>query len=115
MDDATLIGYLLDALDAETHRRVEGYLLSRPQAWAHVARLRRSLSPLAADAAAPPPAPRLTARTLARLADARRLPDAPTPSAAEVAPGRGQPRRCDVLVVGLFLALLVFLAGPWLG
>ena len=38
MDDATLLGYLLHALDPETHRRVEAYLLSRPQAWGRVAR-----------------------------------------------------------------------------
>src|SRR5438094_398991 len=64
MDDATLLGYLLHALDPEAHRRVEAYLLSRPQAWGRVARLRRSLAALAEDEPPrPPPAPSARART----------------------------------------------------
>src|SRR5947199_894868 len=115
MDDATLLGYLLHALDPEAHRRVEAYLLSRPQAWGRVARLRRSLAALAEDEPPRPP-PALAARTLARLADARRLPDAPPPSPGEVVgASRGGTRRPDVLPGALLLAAGLLLGGPWLG
>src|SRR5262249_26854738 len=54
MDD-NLVGYLLDALDAESRRAVDDYLHTDPEARRRLDHLRRLLEPLEADGE--PPAP----------------------------------------------------------
>src|SRR5262249_39151708 len=73
MDD-NLVGYLLDALDADTRRAVEDHLRTHPEARARLDRLRRLLEPLEADREPPAPPPHLVQATLARVAEARGRP-----------------------------------------
>src|SRR5437899_9172807 len=77
MDD-NLVGYLLGALDGDTHRAVDDYLRSDPDACRKLDRLRRALEPLEADRDDVAPPPGLAVRTLARVAELR-LPPAPAP------------------------------------
>jgi hypothetical protein len=113
-----LVGYLLNALDPETHREVEAHLRTNPEAQHRLELLRRALEPLAADADAEEetPPPGLWVRTLGHVAhdqchrrrrtedrpDRRPLPRAPWPADA-AQPGRSWWRRADVLVAAVVL------------
>jgi prepilin-type processing-associated H-X9-DG protein len=118
--DENLLGYLVNALDPDTHRQVEAHLRSNPEAQHHADLLRRALRPLAADAAEEVPPPGLWVRTLGHIAHdqvRRRRPEGP-PAAArpaarplprapwtpgEAGPGGSWWRRTDVLVAALVL------------
>jgi hypothetical protein len=103
--DENLVGYLLNALDGETHQQVEAYLRDHPEAQKRLEILRRAMDPLAADRDPEdirvPPA--LAFRTLARVAEYRcrpepELPAAPPPTAAAAPPERRWWRRVDMLI-----------------
>jgi len=83
--DENLVGYLLDALDPDTHRQVEKYLHDEPGVRQKLETLRRALEPLAADRDPPEPEPGLALRTLCRVAEyrCRPLPQAPAPPPAD--------------------------------
>src|SRR6516165_5448186 len=104
--DENLVGYLLDALDAEDRRKVESYLRARPEARKRLARLRQLLNPLEADLHPSDPPPGLWVRTLAQVAEyqCRRLPSAPPVRVSSVPlSARGWWRRADVLVAASLL------------
>jgi len=112
MDD-NLVGYLLDALDADTRRAVEDHLRTHPEARARLDRLRRLLEPLEADREPPAPPPHLVQATLARVAEARGrpLPFAPRPSSGTA--GGREWRRPDFLVAAAMLLISVGLGATW--
>jgi hypothetical protein len=99
--DENLVGYLLHALDAESHRQVEEYLHDHPEARKRLDLLRQALEPLAEDREDAAPPPGLAVRTLAKVAEYRCRPVAEPPPAP---PLRGVPaprrwwRRADMLV-----------------
>ncbi len=117
--DENLLGYLLDALDPETHREVESYLQSHPEAQQRLERLRRALLPLAADGRSEDlrPPTGLWVQTLARVAEyrCRDLPRAPlTRAARAVVATRPWWRRADVLVAATLLLAISALLLPGL-
>jgi hypothetical protein len=110
MDD-NLVGYLLNALDDDTHQQVEEYLRDNPKAQKRLESLRATLEPLAADKDDIAPSAGLAFRTLARVAEYRCRP-VPEPSPAPVIPSssgwaeRPWWRRTDVLVAAsIFLVV----------
>ena len=90
-----------------------------PEARARLSVLRRMLEPLADDGDDPEPPPGLADRTIAHVADQRphlRLPGAPPPSRRQVGEAaRRGPRRIDLVVAVLALALTAGLCMSWLG
>jgi hypothetical protein len=107
--EENLVGYLLKALDDDTHRQVEACLRESPELRARLELLRRALAPLAVDRQAPEPRPGLVLSTLARVAEyrCRKLPDAPPPPRGQSAPlARSWMRRADALVAALLLVVL---------
>jgi prepilin-type processing-associated H-X9-DG protein len=109
MMEQNFVGYVLNALDADTTRDVEEYLHAHPEAQGQIDLLRRALAPLAVDAAAIDPPPGLMVRTLGRVAEycCRDLPRLPAlaPRRSEAAYPRWW-RRADVLVAAsLFLCI----------
>jgi hypothetical protein len=115
--DTNLVGYLLNSLDADTQRDVEGYLRSHPEAQQHLELLRRALEPLSADRDELEPPPGLRVRTLARVAEYRCRERQPIPQAPTIqlrAPTRSWWRRADVLVAASILLLLLPLLWPLL-
>jgi len=113
MDD-NLVGYLLDALDADSRRAVEDYVRTHPEARARLDRLRHMLEPLEADRAPPAPPPHLVQATLARLAQARgrTLPFAPRTTSG-LGGSRGGWRLSDSLIAAAMLLLSVGLGVTW--
>lgn len=111
MED-NLVGYVLNALDSETHQQVEDYLRDHPEGSRQLELLRQSLEPLAADKQEIEPPPGLAVRTLACVAEycCRDLPRAPASlRRSEVGPPRWW-RRADVLVAAsLFLCVLLLI------
>jgi hypothetical protein len=108
MDD-NLIGYLLNALDPETHRQTQVYLDRDPEARQRLELLRQSLAPLALDQEHPEPPRDLVVRTLAHVAEfcCQDLPHAPELPATQRVPfPRIRFRRWDILVAAC-LALVV--------
>jgi prepilin-type processing-associated H-X9-DG protein len=106
------LGYLLNALDTVTHRRVEKYLDAHPECEPHLEALRQALQPLEWDRDEEDPPPGLALRTLQRVEEyeSRRLPQAPPEPSRPPGPGRTWWRRADVCVaasVGLFALLLL--------
>src|SRR5262245_13355380 len=73
-----LIGYLLNALDPDDHRRTEQYLADNADARRQLDVLRRALSPLECDRAQPMPPPGLVERTMSRVSGSFR----PRPAAS---------------------------------
>jgi hypothetical protein len=112
MDD-NLVGYLLNALDDDARRGVEGYLRIHPEARLKLARLRERLAPLAADRDTIEPPPGLARATLARVRQAKTLPAAPCLRAAAVG-GRSWWRRTDVLAAAASLLLAIGIGAAWL-
>jgi prepilin-type processing-associated H-X9-DG protein len=105
------VGYLLNALDPVTHRRVENYLAAHPESREQLEILRQALEPLELDREDEAPPHGLSQRTLARVAEhaCRRLPQAPPEPSRLGGSGRNWWRRADVLVaasVALFVMLL---------
>src|SRR5262245_14544823 len=121
-----LVGYVLNSLDPDTQREVEAYVRTHPEAERQVHLLRRSLEPLAADAAIEP-APGLWVRTLAHIARDQCRPPAADPAhpyrGLPAAPRGDRPgsrgsswwRRADVLVAACLMLLLGGLSATWLG
>lgn len=68
MTDENLIGYLLNALDADDRVAVEAHLRANPDAVARLDRLRLSFAPLEADREPAAPPVGLAFRTISRLA-----------------------------------------------
>jgi hypothetical protein len=137
--DENLVGYLLNALDPDTHREVEAYVQGNPDAQHRLELLRRALQPLAADADEEEPPPGLGMRTLGYIArnqcrQAGNAPEAaptnldspawlsirapqPRPS-QRLGPGRSWWRRADVLVaavllIAVFGTVVSLLPGLW--
>jgi hypothetical protein len=105
--DENLIGYLLNALDADEQRRIEEYLRDNAGARRKLEILRAALSPLATDSAAPEPPAGLVERTMARVASVFVRPKIRVPIAGSepvYAPSRW--RRVDALVACCILVLL---------
>jgi prepilin-type processing-associated H-X9-DG protein len=113
--EQNLVGYLLNALDPDTHRKVENYLRDHPECQGKVELLRHALSPLQADAEEIEPPQGLAVRTLARVAEycCRDLPRAPLP-ANRLAEGFRSRwwRRADVLVAAGILLCISLLLPP---
>ncbi len=112
MDD-DLIGYVLNALDPETHREVERYLETSPEGRRRLERLREALAPLAADRGDEPPPADLVFKTLRRagltpaslsFARTRRL-------AGTGSSRRSTWRRADVFIAAS-IALIILLVLP---
>jgi hypothetical protein len=112
-----LVGYLLDALEADERRDVEDYLRTNPDAAGQVELLQQALAPLAADKDGLEPPSGLWVRTLAGVAEyrCRKLPPAPSaPVRAAPAPVRTWWRRADILVAAGILFCLALLVPPGL-
>lgn len=109
--DENLVGYLCNALDADTQMAVEHYLRDNTEAQRRLELLRRALEPLAADRDDPPPPAGLVFRTLGRVAEhsCRKLPQAPV-FAGRVGHQRSWWRRADVLIAAVLL-LAIFGVG----
>jgi prepilin-type processing-associated H-X9-DG protein len=104
--DENLVGYLLNALDLDTHREMARYLRDHPEAQQRLERLRQALAPLAADRDEIDPPRGLAIRTLARVAEyrCRELPRAPATIAVPAPPrSRGGWRWADALVAAALL------------
>jgi prepilin-type processing-associated H-X9-DG protein len=104
--DENLVGYLLNALDPDTHREVARYVRDHPEANERLKRLRQALAPLAADRDEIDPPRGLAIRTLARVAEyrCRELPRAPVTAAAPMPPrSRNGWRWADALVAAALL------------
>lgn len=114
MDD-NLIGYLLNALDSDTRRETEEYLLTSPEAREELDRLREALEPLESDRDTEDPPSGLWARTLARVAEhqCRHLSSAPRRLAIRSeATHRSWWRRADVLVAASILLCVSLMVPP---
>jgi hypothetical protein len=110
MVEENLVGYLLNALDAESQLEVEEYLATNREAKRQLELLRQALAPLEADREAVQPPPDLRVRTLARIAEhhciaATRLPVAP--AIHDAALRRSWFGRADVLIAASILILLL--------
>jgi prepilin-type processing-associated H-X9-DG protein len=112
--DENLVGYLLNAIDPDTHRRVDDYLRGHPEARGRLELLRGALAPLAADREPVAPPPGLWVNTLARVAEyrCRNLPFAPPPGSRSAVPSRSWWRRPDALVAAAILLVTVSLVSP---
>src|SRR5262249_30444470 len=111
--DATLLGYLLNALDPAEHRAVERRLEADPAARERLEALRPALEPLALDQGEPEPPPPLAAPPLARIAEQApvELPRAPADHAGGAVLSFW--RRADVLVAACLLLTFLGLLVPW--
>lgn len=106
-----LIGYVLNALDEPTKRRVDEYLAAHPEVRAKLALVQQAVAPLEADREAEAAPALLAERTLARVAEHVCNPERPShdlPQAPPVVPtivpsGRSWWRRADVLVAACIL------------
>jgi hypothetical protein len=114
--DENLAGYLLNSLDPETQRAVEGYLRVNPQARQKLALVREALEPLTADREELLPPADLRIRTLARVAEYRCRDVARVPPAPPIRPlvGPSWWRRADMLVAASLLIICLFSLFPWL-
>jgi prepilin-type processing-associated H-X9-DG protein len=108
------VGYLLNALDPVTHRRVETYIAAHPECGEQLELLRQSLEPLELDRDDVAPPPGLAQRTLELVGEhtCRRLPQAPPESSRAGGPSRTWWRRSDVLVAASVLLFVMLLSPP---
>jgi prepilin-type processing-associated H-X9-DG protein len=105
--DNNLIGYLLNALDADERRRTEEYLRDNADARRKLELLRASLAPLAADRTQPEPPAGLVERTMARISGVLVRPRIRIPVAVgEPAYAPSRWRRVDALVACCILVVL---------
>jgi hypothetical protein len=107
--EENFIGYLLNSLDADTHRQVEEHLHCQPEATRQLELLRRALQPLELDRTPHEPPVNLASRTLARIQQQQRA--TPPPAAPPILRAYGAVtwwRRPDVLVAA---ALVLFAVG----
>lgn len=105
--DENLIGYLMNALDPDEHRRTELYLRDNAEARNRLEKLRSALEPLACDRDQPAPPAGLVERTMARLAGAVRPQPLVTPARPrDVAHAPPPWRRVDVLVAAGILVVI---------
>lgn len=122
--DENLVGYLLQSLDADTHRQVEADLRTSPEARTRLETLRRFLEPLEADRDGDPPAD-LALRTLAFIAHDRcrpspsairpSLPSAPKAPSDYVPSSWSWHRRADALVAACIAVVCLGLVFSGLG
>jgi prepilin-type processing-associated H-X9-DG protein len=109
------VGYVLNALDAQTHHEVKEHLLRHPEDHRQVDLIRQALEPLAADAEEIEPPRDLAVRTLARIAEfsCRELPrtPAPAPRRSEFTYQRWW-QRADVLVAASLFLCVTLLIPP---
>jgi prepilin-type processing-associated H-X9-DG protein len=115
--DENLVGYLLNALDDHSRREVDRQLRQSPEAQHRLSLLQDMMEPLAADRDEEAPPPGLWVRTLARVAEYRCRPKAPTlalPIPRPSGPGRTWWRRADVLVAASLLFCVSLLLPPLL-
>src|SRR5712692_4570319 len=117
--EKNLVGYLLNALDPETHCEVANYLRDHPEAQERLGLLRQGLAPLAADRDAgdgyTDPPRGLALRALARVAEhrCRELPRAPVIAPArKITARRGRWRLVDSLVAAMLLLTTLGLLLP---
>src|SRR5262249_8309279 len=115
--EENLVGYLLKALDDDTHRQVETALQASPELRARLKLLEDCLAPLATDQKTSEPRPGLVLSTLARIAEyqCRKLPVAPPPPRTQ-SPTTGWHwlRRPDALVAAMLLVLMGGVASSYL-
>lgn len=131
--DENLVGYLIGALDPETHRQVEAHLQAHPESRRRLEALHRLVAPLGADRdrgvpGLPPhliPPPGLAERTLALCLEEVQSPATLPLSAglpAAPRPGRGQRfgssvawyRRGDAIVAASIILVFLGIALPML-
>jgi hypothetical protein len=113
--DENLIGYLLNALDGQTQRETEAYLMSDADARARLETLRRALNPLEVDRDQIEPPPGLRLRTLALIAEQRvASPDRvlKAPMVRQTPLPRSRWVRADLLVAASILLLALPLIPP---
>lgn len=107
--EENLVGYLLKALDDETHHQVEASLRESPDLRSRLELLQNALAPLNVDRQAPEPPPSLVLSTLGRIAEyhCRKLPDAPPAPRGQTMPAhRSWLRRADAVAAALLLIVL---------
>lgn len=110
--DENLVGYLLNALDPDSHQQVETYLRGHPEAQKRLDTLKLALAPLEADKEEIVPPPGLACRAIAQAAEYRCRPLAEPPPAPELrglGPERRWWRRADLMVAASILILVGFL------
>jgi len=110
--DENLVGYLLNALDDDTHQQVEAYLRQTPAAQRRLEALRQVLEPLAADREEIEPPAGLAFRALTRVAEyrCRPVPEPPVEAPATV-PGNEGTRRSWRRPDAIVAAGIVLVAG----
>lgn len=110
--DENLVGYLLNALDPDSHQQVETFLRGHPEAQRRLDALKQALAPLEADKEEVVPPAGLAFRAIAQAAEYRCRPLAEPPPAPELrglGPERRWWRRADLLVAASILILVGFL------
>ena len=101
--DENLIGYLLNALDADERSATEAYLAANADARRKLDLLRSALAPLELDRGLPDPPPRLAERTLERVARGAVMPR-PASSGSDVPFSPARWKRIDIAVaVGVLI------------
>jgi hypothetical protein len=111
-----LVGYLLNALDADQKEQVESYLRQHPESEQKLELLRQAMQPLLLDSAGAEPPPGLADRTITHVAKHRydKLPTAPPPRVGGGGMGRPFWRRADVLIAASLLILAGGVAVTWI-
>jgi hypothetical protein len=108
--DENLVGYLLNALDADDHAAIEDRLRDHPEEQDHLDRLKLALAPLAADEGNEEPPPYLVVKTIARIAEhhCRKLPPAPLapPPTLELPHRRGWHLANGLIAAGILLSAM---------
>src|SRR5262245_58943278 len=114
--DKELVGYLLNALDADAKRDVERHLTESPELNTRLERMREALAPLAADRQPPPPPPGLGARTNGKGAEhiGRALPKAAFAVIESIGSEAPWWRRVDILLAACLLIAVIGMGGPFL-
>jgi hypothetical protein len=108
--EENLAGYLLNALDVETHEQVKHHLQANPEAQRQLETIRQTLHLLEADREDPEPPHGLKYAALAHIAEyrCRTLPKAPKPLPSQVVSKRSWWRRADVAIAA---ALMLTITG----